>query len=37
MHFSFTKLEDLNVFRTYLMLALQFDGVGTLLEMSAGV
>lgn len=37
MHFGFAELEEFDVFGAYLMLALQFDGVGALLEVGARV
>lgn len=37
MHFGFAELEEFNIFGAYLMLALQFDGVGALFEVSARV
>ena len=37
MHFSLSKLENLNIFWTYLMLVQQFDGIWTLFEVSCWV
>jgi hypothetical protein len=37
MHFGFAEFEEFDVFWAYLMLALQFDGIGALLEVSARV
>jgi hypothetical protein len=34
MHFSLSKLENLNIFRTNLMLILQFNCIWTLFEVS---